>query len=139
MKPYLREFQQEVTNPKFDTKHANTLQEFEWLLVQYHTTGSVPIPPTWTSTCNSTGFLNMQRRLFGEANYQFYIGTFQGLLGFHQINDPAKYPSTKGFPTTKTSTGVLLQPPHVLTERMRAPLVHGSNKSSDPHQCIGHL
>jgi hypothetical protein len=22
---------------------------------------------------------------------------------------------------------------------MRAPLVHGSNKSSDPHQCIGHL
>jgi hypothetical protein len=64
----------------------------------------------------------MEKRLFGEANYQFYIGTSKGLLGFQQINDPAKYPSTKGFPTTRTSTGVLLQPPYLLTERRRAPL-----------------
>jgi hypothetical protein len=36
---------------------------------------------------NRTGFANAQKRLFGEGNYEFYIGTFQGISGFHQIND----------------------------------------------------
>jgi hypothetical protein len=49
------------------------------------------------------------------------------------------YPSTKGFPTTPTRSGVLLKPSHLLTVRMRASLVHGANKSSDPHQHTGHL
>ena len=73
---------------KFDTDHVIELQKFEWLLV-YHHKGLLPraTPTTWTSAYDSTGFAKAEERLFGEDNYQCYIGTARGLSGFHQITD----------------------------------------------------
>jgi hypothetical protein len=87
MNPLSTEYRQEDTTLKFDTKHAIKLQEFEWSLVQCYHTESKQTLPTWTRAYNRTGFANAEKRLFGKGNYEFYIRIFQGLLGFHKIDN----------------------------------------------------
>jgi hypothetical protein len=45
-------------------------------------------PTAWTSAYNSREFAKAEKRLFGEANYQYYFRNAQGLSGFHQITNP---------------------------------------------------
>jgi hypothetical protein len=33
-------------------------------------------PPMWTRAINGTGFVNAKKGLFGDGNYEFYIGIF---------------------------------------------------------------
>ena len=94
--------------------------------------------PMWTRAYNGTGFANAEKRLFGEGNYEFYIGTFRGILGFHQINDTNTL-GPKDFQQDKQSLESNYNPHIYLLRGQRAPLVHGTNKSSDPHQCAVHL
>jgi hypothetical protein len=75
--------QQEVPTPIFNTECAIKLQEFEWFLVQHHIPREVS--PAWTKAYNCSRFANAFQRIFGEGNYEFYIGTTQGISGNHQI------------------------------------------------------
>jgi hypothetical protein len=87
---FVKEYQQEVRTAKFDTERVIKLQQFEWSLVCHHESSVPTLTPTaWTSAYDRTGFAKAEMRLFGEANYQFYFGTAQGLSGFHQITDPS--------------------------------------------------
>ncbi len=49
------------------------------------------------------------------------------------------YQESKGFPTRQTKSGVQLQLPHLLAERTRVPLVHGTHEDPNSHQCAVHL
>jgi hypothetical protein len=117
-----KEYQQEVPPPIFDTECAIKLQEFEWLFVQCHIPKEAS--PAWTKAYNCSGFANSEQRLFVVGNYKFYIRTIQGILGNHKILSMNSYQESKGFPTRQTKSGVQLQPPHLLAERTRVPLVH---------------
>jgi hypothetical protein len=73
---FVKKYQQEVRTAKFDTQHAIKLQQFEWSLVCHHESSvPTPTPTAWTSAYDKTGFAKAEKRLFGEANYQFYFGT----------------------------------------------------------------
>jgi hypothetical protein len=95
--PFMKEYQQEVRTAKFDTERLIKLQEFKWSLLRRHKSSVPSLTPTaWTDAYGETGFAKAKKRLFGEANYQFYFGTARGLSGFHQVTDPS-IPPPKDF------------------------------------------
>jgi hypothetical protein len=98
----MKEYQQEVRTAKFDTQRAIKLQQFECSLVRCHESSvPTPTPTAWTSAYDETGSTKAAKRLFGEANYQFYFGTALGLSGFHQMSE-LSIPPPKDFQLEKS-------------------------------------
>lgn len=76
------------------------------------------------------------KRLFGECDYEFYIGIFSGISAFQHIMD-TNTQGPKDFVQDKVWSPT--QPPHLLAERMMVPLVHHTNKSPNAHQHAVHF
>ncbi len=67
-----------VPVPEFRRHLIVSQQNFEWMIVKYnHSVEECPNP--WTRACGKSPFGKIEKTLFGEDNYEKYIGRVQRL------------------------------------------------------------
>jgi hypothetical protein len=67
-----------VPVPEFRRDLIVSQQNFEWMIVKYnHSVKEHPKP--WTRAYRKSPFAKIENTLFGEGNYEMYIGRVQRL------------------------------------------------------------
>jgi hypothetical protein len=99
MNPLNIEYQieQEVTTPKFDTEHVINLRSLSVHLLDIMAQDLNRLHLCGQGHIREQDSQMLKRDYLGrEGNYKFYLGTFQGLSGFHQV-DNTNTPAPKEF------------------------------------------